>query len=182
MGNNRSIPIPARMSNGAPGNRACTSDFKIKVVNSFLKERGATEKNPATVGLGISVDEIHRARTESNFPEEILEYPLIDLRLTRRDCERIIRDAGLPIPPKSACYFCPFKSRSEWKHLKSDRPQLFDKAVKLELRLNEKRGNLKKDWVYIHPDMVPLSQAVANEQMTLDQNPDENCESGYCMT
>ena len=25
----RSLPIPVRMSNGAPGNRSCTADFKI---------------------------------------------------------------------------------------------------------------------------------------------------------
>jgi 3'-phosphoadenosine 5'-phosphosulfate sulfotransferase (PAPS reductase)/FAD synthetase len=34
----RSLPIPIRMSNGAPGNRSCTSDFKIKVVEGKRRE------------------------------------------------------------------------------------------------------------------------------------------------
>jgi 3'-phosphoadenosine 5'-phosphosulfate sulfotransferase (PAPS reductase)/FAD synthetase len=33
----RSIGIPVHMSNGAPGRRACTLDFKIRVVDRWLK-------------------------------------------------------------------------------------------------------------------------------------------------
>jgi hypothetical protein len=32
----RSLPIPVRMSNGAPGTRSCTADFKIKVIGRWL--------------------------------------------------------------------------------------------------------------------------------------------------
>jgi hypothetical protein len=39
--NSRSIGIPVRMSNGAPGTRQCTVDFKIHVVDKELKERSA---------------------------------------------------------------------------------------------------------------------------------------------
>src|SRR5690349_12106573 len=44
----RTIGIPVRMSNGAPGNRSCTIDFKIKVVDRWLREHGA-KKEGATV-------------------------------------------------------------------------------------------------------------------------------------
>src|SRR5690348_11450209 len=37
----RSIGIPVRMSNGAPGRRACTVDFKIKQVDRWLRGAGA---------------------------------------------------------------------------------------------------------------------------------------------
>lgn len=57
----RSVGIPARMPSGAPGSRACTQDFKVNVVARWLKENGATENEPATVGIGISLDEIQRA-------------------------------------------------------------------------------------------------------------------------
>lgn len=33
-------------------------------------------------------------------------YPLIDWGLDRNGCKDLIRSAGLPVPPKSACYFC----------------------------------------------------------------------------
>jgi hypothetical protein len=52
----RSLPIPVRMSNGAPGTRSCTADFKIKLLGRWLKAHGATAENPATVGIGISLD------------------------------------------------------------------------------------------------------------------------------
>ncbi len=181
MGNNRSIPIPIRMSNGAPGRRSCTSDFKIRVIARWLKKNGATKEDPAVTGLGISIDEFHRARSDSGIPHQVLEYPLIDLRLSRQDCINIIARAGLPVPPRSACYFCPFHSRSDWIRLKNQRPDLFDKAVGLEKRLNEKRGNLQKDRVWMHPSCKPLDIAVG-DQMMFDLDDMDNCESGYCFT
>lgn len=34
-------------------------------------------------------------------------YPLIDWGWDRDQCKAVIRAEGLPVPPKSACYFCP---------------------------------------------------------------------------
>ncbi|MGW1996185.1 hypothetical protein [Embleya sp. NPDC001921] len=82
----RSIPIPVRMANGAPGRRSCTADFKIKVVGRWLRGAGATKSDPATVGIGISVDEIHRANRRRCEAYEVIEYPLLDLGLRRADC------------------------------------------------------------------------------------------------
>lgn len=177
----RSLPIPVRMSNGAPGMRACTSDFKIAIISKWLKQHGATKDSPAITGLGISVDEWHRARTDSGIAHQCLEYPLIDLRLTRQDCMNIIRDAGLPVPPKSSCYFCPFHSRANWQELKREQPELFQKSVDLELLLNERRAELGKDEIYLHNSCRPLDQAVG-DQIPLFDSLDDNCESGYCFT
>ncbi|WP_225991310.1 adenine nucleotide alpha hydrolase family protein [Actinomadura montaniterrae] len=102
----RSIPIPVRMSNGAPGTRSCTADFKIRVIGRWLKAHGASPENPATIAIGISLDEIHRANTRRHEAYERIVYPLLDLRIRRTDCPRIIRSAGLPVPPKSSCWFC----------------------------------------------------------------------------
>jgi hypothetical protein len=56
----RSLPIPVRMSNGAPGTRSCTADFKVKVIGRWLKAHGATGAAPAVLAVGISLDEIER--------------------------------------------------------------------------------------------------------------------------
>jgi hypothetical protein len=142
----RSVPIPARMSNGAPGNRSCTNDFKIKVVDKWVKQQGYTH---ATIGLGISLDEFTRMRDENwhdtdshaklsenettnNIQQLSLflqgeneetakvskprklgfwkrrEHPLIALRMNRLQCQELILKAGLPLPTKSSCFFCPF--------------------------------------------------------------------------
>lgn len=174
----RSLPIPVRMQNGAPGRRSCTGDFKIDVIAKWQKQHGATKKNKATCGLGISLDEFHRARTESGISWQILDYPLINLRLTRRDCIAIIERAGLPVPPKSSCFFCPFHSPTEWQRLKREQPDLFQESVDLEIMLNQRRAMLGKDGIFFHPALQPLNVAVG-DQLTL-WNELDVCEYGYC--
>jgi hypothetical protein len=124
----RSIPIPVRMANGAPGRRSCTADFKIKVIGRWIRDHGATADAPAVVAIGISVDEIHRANRRRAERHELIAYPLLDLGLNRAGCEMVIREAGLPIPPKSACFFCPFKPVQGWRQLREDEPGLFAEA------------------------------------------------------
>lgn len=176
-----SISIPVRMQNGAPGNRTCTADFKIKVIAKELKLAGATVGRPGIVGIGISTDEAHRANNRSTVPWEVTEYPLLDLRLSRRDCVRIILEAGLPEPPKSACWFCPFHRNSEWLRLKAEEPILFNEAVRLERFLNERRDRLGKDHVWLTRYGRPLDEVFKFDQIELPLELD-NCESGYCMT
>ena len=81
LSSQRSIDIPIRMSNGAPGRRSCTIDYKIKPVAAYHKSIGATKDKPGVLGIGISMDEFQRMRSSSMIPWQILEYPLIDLRL-----------------------------------------------------------------------------------------------------
>ncbi|MEV4317108.1 phosphoadenosine phosphosulfate reductase [Actinocrispum sp. NPDC049592] len=92
----RSLPIPVRMSNGAPGTRSCTADFKIRVIGTWLKQHGATAQSKATVNIGISLDEIERANNRRVEPHEHIAYPLLDLGLRRVDCARIITAQPLP--------------------------------------------------------------------------------------
>lgn len=179
VGNNRTIAIPMRLSTGAPGSRACTSDWKIDVIARWLKQHGAKKDDPAVTGLGISADESHRAHTDSGIEWQTLEYPLLDLRLTRRDCERIIRDAGLPVPPKSSCWFCPYQRKREWQDMARTQPELFDRACQLEARLNEKREALGKDVVRFHRSLKPLAEAINGDQTSWEDE-FEMCESGYC--
>lgn len=180
----RSLPIPVRMSNGAPGQRSCTADFKIKVIGKELKRRGATEANPAVIGIGISVDEIHRANNRKVEPHEVITYPLLDLGLRRTDCARIIREAGLPVPPKSSCFFCPFHRPETWHDQRRDEPELFEKSCQLEELLNERRDELGKDHVYLTRFNKPLRQAIPDgvDLLPMFDEADGACDSGWCMT
>ena len=177
----RSIPIPVRMTNGAPGTRSCTADYKIRVVARELRRLGATPESPATVALGISTDEIERARPgiDPRTPHQHRVYPLLDLELSRADCRRVIEDAGLPTPPKSACWFCPFKDVEAWRRLRRQDPALFARAVELEATLNERRRQLGRDPVWLSRRLRPLSEAV-EDQMVLPGM--DGCDSGWCMT
>lgn len=180
----RSLPIPLRMSNGAPGTRSCTSEFKIKVIGRWLKANGATETDPAIVGVGISLDEIERVNKRRSMPYEDTVYPLLDLDppLRRSDCLNVIRAAGLAEPGKSACWFCPYHRRSTWAEMRRDRPDLFDRACDLEDLLNKRRAELGKDDVWLTDRCAPL-RSLPEAQMMLPLFEDgPTCDNGSCFT
>jgi len=182
----RSLPIPVRMPDtGAPGTRSCTIDFKIRVIAKWLKAHGATKDTPATVCIGFSTDEAHRANNRSASPYEIPAFPLLDLRLSRTDCKNIISRAGLPVPPKSACYFCPFHRPAMWAKMRRDEPELFQKSVDLEATLLARRVELGRVPVYLTRFGKPLADAIEARQADLPGllDPDtDSCDEGYCWT
>ena len=179
----KSVRIPVRMANGAPGNRDCTNQWKIRLVAAETRRRGASVERPADVGIGISVDEIQRAK-DSTIPHQRTVHPLLDLGLRRTDCQRIIRDAKLPVPPKSACWFCPMKRPEDWQNLRREEPELFAKSCQLEAQLNERRAGLGKDAVYLTRFGRPLAEAIPDgvDLLPMFDEADGACDSGWCMT
>ncbi len=185
----RSLPIPVRMSNGAPGTRSCTADFKVRVIGRWLKAHGASTAAPATVGIGISLDEIQRVNNRRAMPYEHPVYPLLEHAppLRRADCQRIIAAAGLPVPGKSSCWFCPFHRPDTWAQMRRDRPALFDRACALEHLLNIRRAALGKDPVWLTRFNRPLAEAIGAAQDPLPglDDPYEDaaiCDNGACFT
>lgn len=162
--------------------RTCTADWKAAVAAKWQKKHGATAENPGVHGLGISVDEFERMKNYSGFAWQVLSYPLVDMRLTRQDLMNIIEREGLPVPPKSACYFCPFHSVNTWRVMRDTRPELFQKAVELEREANARRAAKGHAPAYLNRRLVPIEQAIAGRQESLFDELENSCESGYCMT
>lgn len=135
----------------------CTDRYKIAVVGRELRRRGASADDPAVVAVGISVDEIERVNRRHAAPWEKPVYPLVDLGMTRADCDRVVADAGLPIPPKSSCWFCPFRPTSYWSESRLAGDGVFEAGVALEDRLE------------------------GASQGSMIEGPD-TCDSGYCWT
>lgn len=182
----RSIQIPVRMADtGSPGNRRCTTDFKHRVVGQWLQRHGATAATPVRVAIGISTDEWERASSRRETPHELPEYPLLTLEwrgrrgLSRNDCEQAIRDAGLPVPRKSSCYFCPFHKPSEFADLARTAPVLFEKACHLEDTINGRRDTLGKDHVYLTRFGRPLRDVIDDSQQALFEDPAWDEDEGY---
>lgn len=173
--------IPVRRSAGGPPmSRSCTADFKTRPIAAELKRRGATVDNPASVALGISTDEIERAKPgiDPMEPTQVRTYPLLDLGLRRVDCMRIIADSGLPVPPKSSCFFCPFHSDEAWRLLRAETPDLFTEAEKIEAHLSTSSSDGRP--VYLTRHGVPLGEVVDGSQGTFDGM--DGCDSGWCNT
>jgi len=143
--------------------RQCTRQYKVQPLQRYLYD-----KYDGRIGLmlGISVDEYHRMRDSSAARIEHV-YPLVDRRLTRWQCRDIIERAGLAVPWKSSCWFCPFRSVvSQWA-LVQRYPDLVGMASLLEDRINAERRRRGQDEI-----------AVLRVDMSAEQ--EDFCEAGFC--
>jgi hypothetical protein len=120
--------LPMYFEEGGFNRRQCTNHWKIIPIRRWLRKQGARE---AGVQIGISIDEAHRAK-DANVKWITHKWPLIEMGLTRQDCINILEEEGLPIPPKSSCFMCPYRRISEWTKLRAEQPQEFDRAVEYE--------------------------------------------------
>lgn len=104
--------------------RFCTSKFKTRPFYRYVEK-------PCTVYIGYDFEE-RRRRYLKQRKNIKLETPLISRHIGRNMCGDIIRDHGLPIPPKSGCWLCPFQKIAQWKRLRDEYPILFKMAMDLE--------------------------------------------------
>lgn len=69
-------------------------------------------------------------------------YALQDWGIDRVECLRLIASAGLPLPMKSACWFCPASKKSEIVWLRDTHPVLFQRALAMEDKARDGRHGL----------------------------------------
>ena len=144
--------------------RQCTRQYKVTPLTRYLYDRYPGDC--IRLMLGISVDEYHRMRDSSAARIEHV-YPLVDARLTRWQCRDIIERAGLAVPSKSSCWFCPYRSaRSQWA-LVQRYPDLVGMARVLEDRINTERRRCGKDEIVVLRTDTEVEQG-------------DFCEAGYC--
>ena len=126
----------------------CSTEWKARVVTRYAR-RVLDVVDQLVYWIGFSLDEKRRAR-----PMDDRRYPLLDLNLTRRDCELIIERAGLPLPSKSRCWMCPHQTDAEWREVQAD-PDLWQQAIAVdeELRDADERGA-----VWLHQSRKPLRE------------------------
>ncbi len=173
-GNFPAIPFHMRQGKSrALMQRKCTVDYKIIPIQRHLRSIGVKSCHLA---LGISFDEIMRAKhSRLKWIENI--FPLIDLRMTRSDCIVWMKRHNFPIPPKSACLFCPFHDDEFWHDLKANSPQEWDEAVCFD----EAIRNLPKISMqaFLHRKAFPLSEIVQAQKSQQTFDFAEECE-GHC--
>ena len=156
----------------------CSNEWKSRPVDRFLREHGI--KPPGEMWIGYSFDEQGRCKSADALRAQAADnklvhrYPLIEMGLRRQESIDIVESMGWGTPPRSACWMCPYHNDQEWKHLKSNYPKDFQKAVELEKELQKTDAD-----VYFHKSLRPLSEAAFDEQGDMF---DEPCASGMCFT
>ena len=163
-GTGKKIPIPFFTidDKGKKGmmRRQCTADYKIKPVTNKIRDllglkKGEKRKAGTQVDLlmGISQDEISRMkRNPIKYINNV--YPLVEKKMSRKDCITWMKNNSYPTPPRSACTFCPFHSNEEWKRVKENKEE-WDEIIALEKLLLKNKDKIAeatgmKSQIFLH--------------------------------
>lgn len=159
--------------------RWTTRDFKVAPIHRHYRSLGAHVNQY----LAIAYDEIERMK-DSRVPYVTNFYPLVDNKITRAKCIELIREAGLPVPVKSGCFFCPFNSRERWRWLRVAHPDLLEKAVALEENSKHFPSQRLTDQVFREREKVTLRELEDRLEsgLAVDDQPEQVPCGAECMT
>lgn len=167
-----SMPLFTLGPNGERGmaRRQCTSEYKIKPIKAEVRRRLGyphPQRIPAglvaEISIGISVDEVHRAR-DADVAYMRNVFPLLDLGWRRSDCVAYLAEHGLGSTPRSACLGCPYHTDTEWARLREHSPAewadavAFDKLIRNGSARANADGHPLRGQFFLHRQRVPLDQ------------------------
>ena len=178
-------PLHVRRLDGGKGQlqHQCSRQLKMKpVMREARVMMGAGQRGRLRadlfleVWLGISTDETGRIRGDAP-TRTAWRYPLIEVGMTRGDCERWLADRGFGVAPRSSCVGCPFRSQVSWVEMRRKSPEAFEDAVQVDLLVRDKWRN--RGDVFLHRSLRPLGEAVEAEPPSLVDDFEFEC-SGMC--
>jgi hypothetical protein len=121
------------------GRKACSLKWKVEPQNTWTKRwaratrawaRG--QKVVKLIGYDAGPKDSRRAHEMQNDRRYYYVYPLRDWGWDRERCIAEILAAGLPLPRKSACFYCPASKPHEIAELVRDQPALADYILQME--------------------------------------------------
>lgn len=153
--------IPFFVKGSGIAKRQCTRNFKLRPIRRKLREllgvgaRGYVGPGWVEQWIGISTNEASRIKP-SGFRFITRRDPLIEVGMSRRDCESWLRRHDYSIPCKSACKYCPYQSKAEWQ---AKSPADFSASVVIDRLLRTPENVIRfHGELYVHPSRVPLDE------------------------
>lgn len=123
----------------AYGFKRCSDHYKIRPQHKYLKQwQPALDtwaaKQKVYKYIGYDAGETRRMENAMKRTDNMYEnkYPLIEWGWEREECLEEIAKAGVTIPPKSACFFCPSSKPKEIIDLSEKHPELIERALAME--------------------------------------------------
>ena len=120
----------------AYGFKGCSVKWKRQPMDRYLRDYGPAKQTwdsgqLVELYIGIDAGEPNRAKLP---PDKLYSYhyPLDEAGWAREECVAAIREAGLPVPPKSSCFFCPAMRKHEVLDLGVEHPDLLARALAIE--------------------------------------------------
>jgi hypothetical protein len=127
----------------SPQMRWCTKNLKIKPFEAWVGDDDAYSY------IAIRADEDREGYISSR-PNLVPVFPFKEAGLVKDDILGILDDAGVGLPSyyewrtRSGCFFCFFQRKYEWVRLSEEHPDLFQKAVDYERKVNYEDKAMKE--------------------------------------
>lgn len=119
----------------SPQIRWCTKNMKIRPLEEWLGD------DPAVSYVAIRADE-NRLGYVSTKPNIRTVFPFREDGIDMEGVMAILDDSGVGLPDyyqwrtRSGCYFCFYQRKHEWVGLADNHPDLFEKALEYEDKVN----------------------------------------------
>jgi hypothetical protein len=124
----------------AYGGKSCSLKWKVAPQDKFCKHWEPAlwcwqsgQRVVKAIGYDAGPSDGRRIK-EFRDPKYRFWYPLREFGLNRAACIELICSEGLPVPCKSACFFCPATKKQELVQLHGDHPDLVERALTIERR------------------------------------------------
>ena len=148
------------------GFKKCSQRWKADPQRKYLNhwdQFKQARSNERTVwqAIGYDAGELHRSLVGESKTEFV--FPLREWNWGRAECVDAITRHGIPIPVKSACFFCPSSKKREVLALHREHPDLFARAVQLERAADGKNTAVKglgRHWSW--EQLVQIDEAQGN--------------------
>jgi hypothetical protein len=133
----------------AYGGKSCSIKYKKAVQDKFVSGWGSAQrcwrqggKVLKAIGFdaGPADSRRHRYAEDERYR---YWYPLVGWGYDRERCQHVIADACLPVPLKSACFFCPASKKHEITWLEQHHPELLERALQIERNAQAKLRSVK---------------------------------------
>lgn len=111
----------------------------------------------AQTWVGFSTDEITRVSDRADTRYSRSRHPLLELGMSRTQCESFLRSRGWGSVVKSACKGCPFRGNAEWRRLRATDPGSWVDAVDFDHAYRVGPG--MRHQRFLHISRMPLDQA-----------------------
>jgi hypothetical protein len=139
--------------------RECTYEHKITPIKKTTRKvlglipHQRAPKDCVEQWIGFSTDEAQRVFARKKDRMTFLRFPLLEMNMSRTDCQKWLYDNYQIIVPKSSCIGCPFHDSNEWKALPANEFKdacEFDKAIRYRVGM---RGTS-----FLHRSCKPLEE------------------------
>jgi hypothetical protein len=135
-----SLEEHALITNSLPskayGRSSCSYQFKIEPQDEWVKENFPNQRINKFIEIHHKEQSriINKKSGQAMWKDAIAEYhyPLVAMQLDDHACQQIIASVGLPLPPKSSCFFCPNRKIQEVRELKDKHPELYLRGLLIE--------------------------------------------------